>query len=382
MVTVMEHPDTDIEVDHDSLVNPTKDTKGEQKANLSILPQEKPDNKSSKSHVSPLQLFDRRFSIGVRSKSMSDNNEPQKKRGLGNETGSNCWTPKRLQHQPRNVKLEDEDEELVFDYSKLSFNTSTRATVPENTKIPHCQIPEKTLENDKYLHATIDITRENPKTTSDLTSSYFNNLSRPFSCESQRGAVRNLGVKSSICDETNNDNPALSSDQILEKFSNVTKSSNSRDVEKANTQSHMGVFSSTQPSTPSMPSSFNQNLIPTSSSNVNPLSKSSTPSHHPPSIEKPSNTEFRSQSSEQAAISFYKQEHLKPNVDTQKDPSSSVPPSFNMPCSNTSSPSLNTPLRVGFYEIEKTIGRGNFAVVKLARHRITKTEVFSFIYYT
>ena len=119
-----------------------------------------------------------------------------------------------------------------------------------------------------------------------------------------------------------------------------------------------------------------------SSSNVNPLSKSSTPSHHPPSIEKPSNTEFRSQSSEQAAISFYKQEHLKPNVDTQKDPSSSVPPSFNMPCSNTSSPSLNTPLRVGFYEIEKTIGRGNFAVVKLARHRITKTEVFSFIYYT
>ena len=31
--------------------------------------------------------------------------------------------------------------------------------------------------------------------------------------------------------------------------------------------------------------------------------------------------------------------------------------------------------RVGFYEIEATIGRGNFAVVKLARHRITKTEV-------
>ena len=34
-----------------------------------------------------------------------------------------------------------------------------------------------------------------------------------------------------------------------------------------------------------------------------------------------------------------------------------------------------TPLRVGFYEIERTIGRGNFAIVKLARHRITKTEV-------
>jgi len=37
------------------------------------------------------------------------------------------------------------------------------------------------------------------------------------------------------------------------------------------------------------------------------------------------------------------------------------------------------PLRVGFYEIERTIGRGNFAVVKLARHRITKTEVGTFI---
>jgi len=36
---------------------------------------------------------------------------------------------------------------------------------------------------------------------------------------------------------------------------------------------------------------------------------------------------------------------------------------------------LKTPIRVGFYEIGRTIGRGNFAVVKLARHRITKTEV-------
>ena len=33
------------------------------------------------------------------------------------------------------------------------------------------------------------------------------------------------------------------------------------------------------------------------------------------------------------------------------------------------------PIRVGFYEIERTIGKGNFAVVKLARHRITKSEV-------
>lgn len=39
------------------------------------------------------------------------------------------------------------------------------------------------------------------------------------------------------------------------------------------------------------------------------------------------------------------------------------------------------PIRVGFYDIERTIGKGNFAVVKLARHRITKTEV-RFCFYT
>ncbi|XP_033096760.1 serine/threonine-protein kinase SIK2-like [Anneissia japonica] len=31
--------------------------------------------------------------------------------------------------------------------------------------------------------------------------------------------------------------------------------------------------------------------------------------------------------------------------------------------------------RVGFYDIDKTLGKGNFAVVKLARHRITKSQV-------
>lgn len=40
------------------------------------------------------------------------------------------------------------------------------------------------------------------------------------------------------------------------------------------------------------------------------------------------------------------------------------------------------PLQVGFYEIIKTLGKGNFAVVKLARHEVTKTEVCcSFCYY-
>lgn len=37
-----------------------------------------------------------------------------------------------------------------------------------------------------------------------------------------------------------------------------------------------------------------------------------------------------------------------------------------------------SPIRVGFYDIEQTIGKGNFAVVKLARHRITKNEVSYF----
>lgn len=32
-------------------------------------------------------------------------------------------------------------------------------------------------------------------------------------------------------------------------------------------------------------------------------------------------------------------------------------------------------VRVGFYELGKTIGKGNFAVVRLATHVITKTKV-------
>lgn len=48
----------------------------------------------------------------------------------------------------------------------------------------------------------------------------------------------------------------------------------------------------------------------------------------------------------------------------------------NISGSNSSSAAKNkVPIRVGFYEIEKTIGKDNFAVVKLARHRVTKNEV-------
>lgn len=48
----------------------------------------------------------------------------------------------------------------------------------------------------------------------------------------------------------------------------------------------------------------------------------------------------------------------------------------NITSSNSAAASkCKVPIRVGFYEIEKTIGKGNFAVVKLARHRVTKNEV-------
>jgi hypothetical protein len=50
----------------------------------------------------------------------------------------------------------------------------------------------------------------------------------------------------------------------------------------------------------------------------------------------------------------------------------------NLNSANAPATSKNkVPIRVGFYEIEKTIGKGNFAVVKLAKHRVTKNEVSS-----
>lgn len=36
---------------------------------------------------------------------------------------------------------------------------------------------------------------------------------------------------------------------------------------------------------------------------------------------------------------------------------------------------VETLVRVGYYELEKTIGKGNFAVVKLATHIITNSKV-------
>ncbi|VDK49109.1 unnamed protein product [Anisakis simplex] len=52
---------------------------------------------------------------------------------------------------------------------------------------------------------------------------------------------------------------------------------------------------------------------------------------------------------------------MTPSPPSRKEPSAMKPP--------------KGLVRVGFYEVESTIGRGNYALVKLARHRITKTEV-------
>lgn len=43
-----------------------------------------------------------------------------------------------------------------------------------------------------------------------------------------------------------------------------------------------------------------------------------------------------------------------------------------------SSPAQGRPLQVGFYEIIRTLGKGNFAVVKLAKHKVTKTQVSNY----
>lgn len=65
-------------------------------------------------------------------------------------------------------------------------------------------------------------------------------------------------------------------------------------------------------------------------------------------------------------------ESLKSNGQNGMNTSSSV----NLTSANAPVTSKNkVPIRVGFYEIEKTIGKGNFAVVKLAKHRVTKNEV-------
>jgi len=38
---------------------------------------------------------------------------------------------------------------------------------------------------------------------------------------------------------------------------------------------------------------------------------------------------------------------------------------------------VSAPVQIGYYQIERTIGKGNFAVVKLATHIVTKTKVIA-----
>ncbi|EDW48504.1 GM21908 [Drosophila sechellia] len=54
-------------------------------------------------------------------------------------------------------------------------------------------------------------------------------------------------------------------------------------------------------------------------------------------------------------------------------PTSSTPQNYKVP--STSKISVDKLLRVGYYELEKTIGKGNFAVVKMATNIVTKTKV-------
>jgi len=56
-------------------------------------------------------------------------------------------------------------------------------------------------------------------------------------------------------------------------------------------------------------------------------------------------------------------------------PPTSTPQNYKVP--STSKISVDKLLRVGYYELEKTIGKGNFAVVKLATNIVTKTKVSS-----
>ncbi|KAI1716935.1 protein kinase domain-containing protein [Ditylenchus destructor] len=51
------------------------------------------------------------------------------------------------------------------------------------------------------------------------------------------------------------------------------------------------------------------------------------------------------------------------------------PPPAPTTATGSTGSSTGNVVKVGFYEVESTIGKGNYAVVKLARHRITKTEV-------
>ena len=45
------------------------------------------------------------------------------------------------------------------------------------------------------------------------------------------------------------------------------------------------------------------------------------------------------------------------------------------PLPRSFAPDLGVPVRVGYYDLGRTIGKGNFAVVKVARNSVTNSKV-------
>lgn len=78
-------------------------------------------------------------------------------------------------------------------------------------------------------------------------------------------------------------------------------------------------------------------------------------------------------SSEAAASTASAASTSKSNPKSYSNSYSHSSTNYKMP--STSKISVEKLLRVGLYEMEKTIGKGNFAVVKLASHIVTKSKV-------
>ena len=111
---------------------------------------------------------------------------------------------------------------------------------------------------------------------------------------------------------------------------------------------------------------------------LNPLLPSNaTPTGTPQNLEISSSNQTGEQHSQQSERQHHTASAKSPHVKSTLYASKSADEASTDNSSGSGSGGA-TPLRVGFYEIDRTIGRGNFAIVKLARHRITRTEVRTF----
>jgi len=375
------------------------------------------------SHVSPLDLFGKKLSISVRSKSMSES-IPQENVGTATKTrkggsidrkfdlGRRCRTPKKLQHQ-RKIKLEDEeiDEDLVFNYSYSHpySNISSSQTkkdigaimvAPPSTE---CQIPkqyEEARDTSAHHHLqkiagerTAEFTNKHPPSCncqSELHSSYVR-------CQNHCPRIYNVIPPPPI---TANVVAATAKEDVPTPFieSPSTKADDGMLFETRHQAAMEGFPSTIKPSrNPAAALSSDGNTAAADHQTIPPSEVISTLSSA--SKERPSNVFCNSSSvcstnSAVGNINDNKNVSVANTNSTPRSRAASKAPStasggssaLSSSCSTTTSAtsvgsisaapsSLNTPLRVGFYEIEKTIGRGNFAVVKLAKHRITKTEV-------